>query len=102
GMRTDDPGAPLTARLRAYRSLLDPLAAAPVDRPFVTMWHPGTESELETLTFGHFLGLARSFSALYELNGLRAGETVVVIMPQGIPLMAAFVGGLIIGAIPTI
>ena len=39
---------------------------------------------------------------LLKENGVSAGDRVVLIMPQGIPLMTAFVGAMLLGAVPAI
>ncbi|MFQ5739484.1 MAG: AMP-binding protein [Acidobacteriota bacterium] len=85
-----------------YRTLLDPLHSDAPERPFVTVWRPGAEEEYSTCTFGDFLALARAFARLYQDRGLGVGETVILIMPQGVQLMAGFAGALLLGAIPTI
>lgn len=101
-MNTDPQGGDLDRRIAGYRNLVDAILSAPLERPFVTMWHPDRDPEFETLTFERFLGEASGFSAFYESHGVRQGDTVVLIMPQGVQLMAAFVGAMLRGAIPTI
>ena len=89
-------------RLHAYETLLDAIATAPRERPYVTTWHPDQDPEFETFTFGQFLDLAQRFATLYRDHGVEPRDTVVLIMPQGVPLMAGFVGAMLLGAIPTI
>ncbi len=84
------------------RTLVDVFERAPREAPFVTMWRPGRAPECETLTFGGFLGLAARCASLYCHEGLKPGDTVVLIMRQDIAVMAAFVGAMLLGAIPTI
>ncbi len=91
-----------TAKLKSYRTLIDALVAAPRTEPFATMWETNRETEPETVTFGQFLDLAGGYANLYQTRGLRPGDTVVLVMPQSIALLAAFTGALIMGAIPTI
>lgn len=83
-------------------TLLDAFERAPREKPFVTMWHPNREPECETLTFGQFLDMAGRFASLYREYGVKARGTIVLIMAQDIPLMAGFVGAMLLGAIPTI
>jgi len=83
-----------------YRTLVDALLSAPADRPFVTAWID--EDEQETATFGEFRHMAQVQALLLKDNGVSAGDRVVLIMPQGIPLMATFVGALLLGAVPAI
>ncbi len=83
-----------------YRTLVDALLSAPADRPFVTSWID--EDEQETATFGEFRRMARVQALLLKESGVSAGDRVVLIMPQGIPLMASFVGAMLLGAVPAI
>lgn len=101
-MTTELPSMTLSRRLQGYETLLEAVRAAPGARPFVTTWEPGEDPESVTHTFDEFLGLAEGFAHFYTENGLRAGDTVVLIMPQGVALMAAFAGSLMLSAIPTI
>ena len=83
-----------------YRSLPKALLAAPPTRPFITMWK--SEDEVQTVTFGTFTSLAMGQAAQLRQQGLKQGDTVVLVMPQGIPLMTAFAGVICLGAIPAI
>ena len=83
-----------------YRTLVDALLSAPAEKPFVTAWID--EDEQETATFGEFRRMARVQALLLQDNGVSAGDRVVLIMPQGIPLMAMFVGAMLLGAVPAI
>jgi fatty-acyl-CoA synthase len=100
--RAGPASAGLSARLYGYRTLLHGLRAAPPDAPFVTMWQPGRTPACETLTFGQFLSRAGSYAGSYRSQGVRARDTVVLVMPQSPALMAAFAGALLVGAVPTI
>src|SRR5262245_65022924 len=71
-----------------FSTLVEALLAAPPDRPFITMWCD--EDESDTVTFGEFIRLAQAQAANLRDQGLRAGNAVVLVMPQGIPLMEAF------------
>jgi len=46
--------------------------------------------------------MARVQAVLLQDSGVTAGDRVVLIMPQGIPLMATFVGAMLLGAVPAI
>jgi fatty-acyl-CoA synthase len=83
-----------------YKTLPEALLAAPKDKPFLTMWR--SDDDVQSASFGEFTRLALTQAAYLQQEGLRAGDTVILIMPQGIPLMAAFVGAMYLGAIPTI
>jgi acyl-CoA synthetase (AMP-forming)/AMP-acid ligase II len=81
-------------------NLIDGLAAAPGDRPFVTAWI--NEDERETVTFAEFRRRARRQAAVLRDQGVAAGDRVIIIMPQGIPAMTVFVGAMMLGAVPAI
>ena len=83
-----------------YRTLIDALLSAPAERPFVTAWID--EDEQETATFREFRRRARVQALLLKESGVSVGDRVVLIMPRGIPLMATFVGAMLLGAVPAI
>ena len=83
-----------------YLTLVDALYAAPGERRFVTAWID--EDEEETVSFGQFRRRAEALAALLHAHGVGTGDRVVLIMPQGIPLMAAFAGAMRLGAVPAI
>jgi fatty-acyl-CoA synthase len=83
-----------------YRTLTEALLAAPGEQPFVTMWK--SEDDVQTVTFGEFRSAAFAQAAFLREQGLKPGDTVVLVMPQGISLMTAFAGAIGLGAIPTI
>jgi fatty-acyl-CoA synthase len=83
-----------------FRTLVDALLAAPRQQPFITMCHD--EDDVQTVTFEEFIQFAKLQAAHFQGYGLRAGDRVILIMPQGIPLMAAFVGSMLLGAVPAI
>jgi fatty-acyl-CoA synthase len=93
----DKREVPVTTK---YRTLVDALLSAPAERTFVTSWID--EDEQETATFGEFRSMARVQARLLKDNGVSVGDRVVLIMPQGIPLMATFVGAMLLGAVPAI
>jgi fatty-acyl-CoA synthase len=83
-----------------FQTLVEALAAAPADKPFVTMWK--SETDVETRTFGAFRQQARSHAQYFRSLGVHNGDSVILIMPQGIELMSAFMGAMLLGAIPAI
>jgi fatty-acyl-CoA synthase len=83
---------------QGYCSLIEALQAAPAERPFITFWVD--EDEQQTVTFGEFRRLARKHSCLLRHHGVSSGDRVVIIMPQSIEAMTAFVGAMMLGAVP--
>ena len=92
-------GEPLIVPL-PFRTIPEALEAAPPSETFVTMWRG--ETEVQTVTFGDFRGLVSGHAAFLQENGVRCGDTVILVMPQGISLMAVFTAALYLGAIPSI
>ena len=83
-----------------YRTLVDALNAAAPERPFVTAWI--NEDEQAAISFGEFRRRAQIQAAFLRENGVQSGDRVILIMPQGIPLMAVFAGAMLLGAVPAI
>jgi fatty-acyl-CoA synthase len=83
-----------------FRNLIEALDGAPASRPFITAWVD--EDEQVTLTFADFRERARMQALQLRDQGVTLGDRVVIIMPQGISAMTAFVGAMMLGAIPTI
>ena len=81
-----------------FRTLQEALQSAPPDRPFVTMWK--NEDDIQSVTFGEFAALASAQASYLQAQGLKAGDRVILIMPQGIPVMATFAAAMQLGAIP--
>jgi acyl-CoA synthetase (AMP-forming)/AMP-acid ligase II len=84
--------------VNGFRNLIDALGAAPAARPFITFW--SDEDERETVTFGEFRRRASMQAKVLRDHGLSVGNRVVIIMPQGISAMSAFVGAMVLGAVP--
>ena len=83
-----------------YGTLMEAMLAAPADLRFLTMWHD--EDEIDIVTFGEFIRLAQLQAADFVNYGIESGDTVVLVMPQGIPLMTAFAAAMLVGAVPSI
>ena len=81
-----------------YRNLIEALEAAPAERPFVTEWID--EDEQQTVTFAEFRGRARVQAGVLGESGVKSGDRVVIIMPQGIAAMETFVGAMMQGGVP--
>jgi acyl-CoA synthetase (AMP-forming)/AMP-acid ligase II len=82
------------------RTLIDALNAAPAKREFITFWVD--EDEQETVTFGDFRSQARTQAALLSRHGVVSGDRVILIIPQGVPVMSVFAGAMMLGAVPAI
>ena len=83
-----------------FATLTEALTAAPDNQPFVTMWFD--DDDVRTYSFGEFKRWSNSLAALFKEHGLREGDTAILIMPQGVALMAAFAGAMLLGAVPSI
>src|SRR5919197_152128 len=83
-----------------YRSLIQALCAAPPEKPFLTEWHD--EDDIRAVTFSEFIRLAKLQAAEFLTQGLVADDRIILIMQQGIPLMTAFAGAMMLGAVPAI
>jgi len=83
-----------------HRTLIDALLAAPPEKPFISVWKD--EDDIEQVTFGEFTHWAKLQAAEFYLHGLGTGDRVILILPQGIFLMSAFVGAMMLGAVPAI
>lgn len=81
-----------------HNDLVGALCAAPAERQFVTLW--ADEDEQETVTFGEFRERASAQAMTLCESGVREGDRVVVLMPQGITAMATFAGAMMLGAVP--
>ena len=84
----------------SYHTLIEALDAAPPEKPFVTFWQD--EDAIRTVTFGEFRRDAAGYAAFLQAQGLRPHDTSVLILPQGIELMAAFAATMMLGAVPAI
>src|SRR5215510_13088397 len=83
-----------------FRTLTEALLAAPQERPFIADWID--EDEIHIVTFGEFTRASRLRAEALRKLGVKFGETVILVMQQGIPLMTSFAGAMLLGAIPTI
>jgi acyl-coenzyme A synthetase/AMP-(fatty) acid ligase len=87
-------------QLPAYQNLVEALLAAPPEKPFDTMWNSDEDSL--AITFGEFQQWAQSQAAMFARHGSGRGDKIVLIMPQGVDLMAAFAGAMVLGAVAAI
>ena len=81
-------------------TLTEAMLAAPPDRPFITMWHD--EDEVDVVTFGEFVQMARCQAADFVAHGVTPGDRVILVMPQGIRVMVSFAAAMLVGAVPAI
>jgi fatty-acyl-CoA synthase len=84
--------------LLRFNNLIEALDAAPPDQTFITAWID--EDERETVTFGEFRHRAWIEAAALGSHGVKAGDRVVIIMPQGIAAMTSFMAAMMLGAVP--
>src|SRR5438034_11844715 len=89
----------LHLKILEYRTLTEGLMAAPPDRPFITMYRG--DDDITTVTCGEFIQQARRQAASLLAEGVRPGERVVVLMPQGMQVRATFARATLDGAPPT-
>jgi fatty-acyl-CoA synthase len=83
-----------------FTSLVEALLAAPPERTFITEWKD--EDDIHSVSFGEFIRLAKFNAEALQAKGLGSGDRVILILPQGVPLMAAFAGAMLLGAVPAI
>ena len=83
-----------------FATLPEALLAAPQEKPFVTMWID--DDDERTFTFGEFTRWSNAQAVSFKEHGLGKDDTVILIMPQGVALMAAFAGAMLLGAVPAI
>lgn len=81
-----------------FNNLIEALDAAPENRRFVTYWID--EDEQQSVTFAEFRQRARMQTSTLHDHGVSVGDRVIVIMPQGIPAITAFVAVMMLGAVP--
>lgn len=83
-------------------TLVEAFASCDLDRPFLTFWQPAATPAERTLSFGDFLHLAARFAGRFSAGGVTPGDRVILVMPPGPDVMAAFAGAMWLGAVPTI
>jgi fatty-acyl-CoA synthase len=81
-----------------FANLVAALKSAPENAEFVTFWVD--EEEHETVSFGEFRHRSSIQAAGLLDQGVRPGDRVVIIMPQGIAAMTAFAAAMMLGAVP--
>ena len=83
-----------------HATILDAILAAAPTAPFVTVWRD--EDDETTLTFGDLRERAARAAARLSASGVRRGDRVILVLPQDVEVIEAFVGALWIGAVPAI
>ena len=83
-----------------FATLAEALATAPADKPFITMWK--NEADVKELTFGEFREQALAHAQYFRSLGVANEDRIILVMPQSIQLMSAFMGAMLLGAIPAI
>ena len=80
------------------QTLTDALVLAPAERPFISVWDD--QEQYETVSFGEFRRRSLQQAALLLAHGVKTGDRVVIVMPQTAASMAAFMGAMLLGAVP--
>lgn len=65
----------------------------------MTFW--SDEDQQQTVTCAQFRQRARAQACFFVSHGLTVGDRVVIVIPHGIAATTAFVGAMMIGAVPT-
>ena len=81
-------------------TLVTALLEAPPQQIFITEYKD--EENIDAVTFEQFIYLAQIHAEELRAQGLQFGDRVILILPQGIQLMAAFAGAMFLGAVPAI
>jgi fatty-acyl-CoA synthase len=84
-----------------FQTLIEAVYSAPPERTFATMWS-GEDEAAQSITFAEVRQHAEAQATYFYLNGLKQGDKVILIMPQSISLMTAFLGAMLLGAVPAI
>ena len=74
--------------LTSYRTLTEALLSAPSDRAFATMWR--ADGDIDAVTFGQFVEKTQAQARRFLALGIERGDSLILILPQGIPLMVCF------------
>jgi PAS domain S-box-containing protein len=85
---------------KQFNSVVEALLAAPPQRTFITEYKD--EANIRAVTFEQFIDLARLCAEELRAQGVQVGDRVILILPQGITLMGAFAGAMLLGAVPAI
>jgi acyl-CoA synthetase (AMP-forming)/AMP-acid ligase II len=85
-----------------HRTLVEAFRSGDPGRRFLTFWRPAADPNEETYTFGGFLELAARFAGRFAQDGAGKGDRVILVMPPGPEVMAAFAGAMFLNAVPTI
>ena len=88
--------------LSASDNLLDVIGKVLPENPFATFYGPDPAFAEEAVNHGDFRDLSRKFAALFRQSGVNPGDTIILVMQQGVSLMAAFAGAMWVGAVPAI
>src|SRR5260221_14290242 len=73
------------------------IAATEPSAPFVTVIRRGCET---TITYADLARRSRDYANEYHRRGVGKGHTVAIMMPHSPELFPAFLGAMVIGAVP--
>jgi fatty-acyl-CoA synthase len=83
-----------------YETIQEALDSAPGNRVFASMY--AGEELVDCVTFDEFRQRAAVQAERFAAEGACRGDRIILIMPQGIAVMTAFMGAMKLGAIPAI
>lgn len=75
-------------------------AEAHKDELCLVLQHAGKDDR--SFTYAEFMEVAGSYAQAYAKAGLKPGDVIIVIIPHGIELIAAFWGAILQGVVPAI
>ncbi len=82
----------------SHATVLDALEAGALDeRPFLTFHSRHAATELD---FRGALEGARLWGRFLHSRGVRQGDRVILLLPTGVPFVAALLGAMLVGAVP--
>lgn len=71
------------------------------EQPDRVFCHVLSSGRAQTITYGEFWEAANRYAAVYLERGVRPGDVVLIILRHGPELFPAFLGALLIGALPS-
>jgi PAS domain S-box-containing protein len=85
---------------KKFTTLVAALLEAPPQRIFITEYKD--EENISAVNFEQFIYVAQIHAEELRSQGVQVGDRVILLLPQGVQLMAAFAGAMFLGAVPAI